>query len=321
APGHGGRALSRGRRPRPHRLAVPERWRVERAAHRAGGVGARVRREARREREPRGVRLRLPVVAHGPAGDGGLGRARLRRPVPGRAAAAAHRGRSQQLERVRRAGAAPVGPVRRRVDRGRRDLVHAMTFLAVTDRGLARLTERDGAFESRIVLEDPRLQCVAVDPREPGRIFAGSRGRGVWRGDDGGASWSSADLPARDVFSLAVSPADGAVYAGTEPSMIFRSDDGGSSWRELDALRRLPSAPTWSFPPRPWTSHVRWIAPNPRDADLLLAGIELGGLMRSTDGGATWEDHRPGAQKDVHALAWHPAAAERAYEAAGGGAA
>lgn len=195
------------------------------------------------------------------------------------------------------------------------------TFLAVTDRGLARLTERDGAFESHVVLEDSRLQCIAVHPREPETVFAGSRGRGVWRSDDGGRSWSSANLPARDVFSLAVSPADGAVYAGTEPSMIFRSDDGGSSWRELDALRRLPSAPTWSFPPRPWTSHVRWIAPNPRDAGLLLAGIELGGLMRSTDGGETWEDHRPGAQRDVHALAWHPVATERAYEAGGGGAA
>jgi len=86
-------------------------------------------------------------------------------------------------------------------------------------------------------------------------------------------------------------------------------------------LLELPSRPTWSFPPRPWTSHVRWIAPSPHDADLVLAGIELGGLMRSTDRGDTWEDHRPGAQRDVHCLAWHPQAAGRAYEAAGGGAA
>jgi len=43
--------------------------------------------------------------------------------------------------------------------------------------------------------------------------------------------------------------------------------------------------------------------------------------MRSTDGGATWEDHRPGAQRDVHSLAWHPRVAGRAYEAGGGGAA
>jgi photosystem II stability/assembly factor-like uncharacterized protein len=66
---------------------------------------------------------------------------------------------------------------------------------------------------------------------------------------------------------------------------------------------------------------VRAIAPSPHDPNLLLVGIELGGLMRSTDGGASWEDHRPGAQRDVHALAWHPVAPGRAYEAGGGGAA
>jgi hypothetical protein len=37
------------------------------------------------------------------------------------------------------------------------------------------------------------------------------------------------------------------------------------------------------------------------------------------DGGETWEDHRLGAQRDVHALAWHPRVPGRAYEAAGGG--
>ena len=90
---------------------------------------------------------------------------------------------------------------------------------------------------------------------------------------------------------------------------------------ELAGLLELPSRPTWSFPPRPWTSHVRWIAPSPHDADLLLVGIELGGLMRSTDRGETWHDHRPGAQRDVHSLAWHPHVSGRAYEAGGGGAA
>jgi len=123
------------------------------------------------------------------------------------------------------------------------------------------------------------------------------------------------------VFSLAVSAADGAVYAGTEPSRLFRSDDWGESWRELEALLELPSRPNWSFPPRPWTSHVRWIAPSPHDANLLLVGIELGGLMRSSDGGQSWQDHRPGAQPDVHSLAWHPRTPGRAYEAGGGGAA
>jgi photosystem II stability/assembly factor-like uncharacterized protein len=128
-------------------------------------------------------------------------------------------------------------------------------------------------------------------------------------------------LPESAVFSLAVSKADGAVYAGTEPSALYRSDDRGASWTELRGLLELPSRPTWSFPPRPWTSHVRWIAPSPHDHDLILVGIELGGLMRSTDRGMTWQDHRPGAQRDVHSLAWHPLIEGWAYEAGGGGAA
>ena len=133
--------------------------------------------------------------------------------------------------------------------------------------------------------------------------------------------WDNIHLPQQDVFSLAVSPVDGTVYAGCEPSMLFRSADGGRTWEDLVALRSIPSAPTWSFPPRPWASHVRWIAPNPHNAAVLLVGIELGGLMYTNDGGKTWADHRPNAQRDVHALAWHPHAAGRAYEAGGGGAA
>ncbi|MBI4276818.1 MAG: hypothetical protein HY660_00055 [Armatimonadetes bacterium] len=164
-------------------------------------------------------------------------------------------------------------------------------------------------------------QCLVVDPRDPRTIYAGTHGQGVWKSTDGGVDWQRTSLPQLDVFSVAVSPADGRVYAGCEPSMLFRSVDGGHTWEELSALRALPSAPTWSFPPRPWTSHVRWIAPNPQDPDLLLVGIELGGLMYSRDGGRTWADHRPGAQRDVHAIAWHPRDGSRAYEAGGGGAA
>jgi photosystem II stability/assembly factor-like uncharacterized protein len=146
--------------------------------------------------------------------------------------------------------------------------------------------------------------CLAPDPADPDTLYAGLREGGVCRSVDGGRSWVECALPEAGVFSLAISAADGAVYAGTEPSRLFRSDDGGASWHELEALLELPSRPTWSFPPRPWTSHVRWIAPSPHEADLILVGIELGGLMRSSDGGETWQDHRPGAQRDVHSLAW-----------------
>src|SRR5919198_708211 len=192
---------------------------------------------------------------------------------------------------------------------------------AATGDGIARLEESGEAWTVELSLPGSGAQCLAVDSNDPDPVYAGRGEGGGRRPADAGGSWVDCALPEPGVFSLAVSAADGAVYAGTEPSRLFRSDDRGESWRELEALLELPSRPRWSFPPRPWTSHVRWIAPSPHDADLLLVGIELGGLMRSTDGGRTWQDHRPGAQRDVHSLAWHPRVEGRAYEAGGGGAA
>ena len=179
---------------------------------------------------------------------------------------------------------------------------------AATGDGIARLEESAGSWTVELRLPGSGAQCLAVDPNDPDIVYAGLREGGVRRTDDAGASWIDCTLPESGVFSLAVSAADGAVYAGTEPSRLFRSDDRGERWRELETLLELPSRPTWSFPPRPWTSHVRWIAPSPHDGDLLLVGIELGGLMRSSNGGESWQDHRPGAQRDVHSLAWHPQA-------------
>jgi photosystem II stability/assembly factor-like uncharacterized protein len=196
-----------------------------------------------------------------------------------------------------------------------------MRLYAATGDAIARIDEVGSSWTVELSLETSGAQCLAADPADPDTVYAGLSSGGIRRSSDAGSTWIDCNLPESDVFSVAVSAADGAVYAGCEPSALFRSNDGGVSWTNLDALLDLPSRPTWSFPPRPWTSHVRWIAPSPHDADLLLVGIELGGLMRSTDGGASWADHRPGAQPDVHSLAWHPRVPGRAYEAGGGGAA
>jgi photosystem II stability/assembly factor-like uncharacterized protein len=193
-------------------------------------------------------------------------------------------------------------------------------YVATGD-AVARLDDDGGGWTAELSLEGSGAQCIAADPERADIVYAGLLGGGVRRSDDAARTWSDCNLRAGDVFSVAVSAADGAVYAGTEPSAVYRSDDEGRTWTELESLLELPSRPTWSFPPRPWTSHVRWIAPSPHDATTLLVGIELGGLMRSTDRGETWQDHRPGAQPDVHSLAWHARAEGRAYEAGGGGAA
>jgi photosystem II stability/assembly factor-like uncharacterized protein len=179
-------------------------------------------------------------------------------------------------------------------------------------------TVEDGRIETG--LRERGARCLAVDPEAPETLYVGTSDEGLFKSVDGGKSWEGlSGIEHPRVTAVAVSPVDGAVYAGTEPSALFVSRDGGGSWRELEEMRKLPSQPTWSFPPRPWTSHVRAIALSYTDPDLVVAGIELGGVLRSTDGGETWQDQRPGAQPDCHSLSAHPEAPGLIYEAGGGG--
>lgn len=169
-------------------------------------------------------------------------------------------------------------------------------------------------------------ECVAVDPFGPERLYCGTSGNGLWRSEDEGVSWqpvgpgiSHADVTAVVVSSVEQIGGRGVVWAGTEPSALFRSEDGGDSWQERRGLRSLPSASTWSYPPRPWTHHVRWITPDPHRGERLLVSIEAGGVLRSRDAGQSWEDRKPQGPRDAHTLLAHPQAPDRLYAAAGDG--
>jgi photosystem II stability/assembly factor-like uncharacterized protein len=210
--------------------------------------------------------------------------------------------------------------------------VAPIRLFAATGDAIARLDSPDGErWEIAIGLTGSGAQCVAVDPHDPARLIAGTFDNGLWHSRDGGTTWIRVGEGDRGiaevrVLAVAISPSHrtnglSAIYAGTEPSNLYRSEDDGATWTRFAALPDLPSSPTWSFPPRPWTHHVRWIALHHHDPALIFAGIELGGVMRSRDGGETWEDRKPGTYHDSHAIATHPLDPSRVYEAAGGGAA
>ena len=202
----------------------------------------------------------------------------------------------------------------------------SLVYAVAGDRIVRFAIDRTGAHDSLSALEGLDTRCVAADPLDPHRVYVGTFEDGLYASDDGGETWRSVELGGsdRNVLSLAVSPSDhnasvSVVFAGTEPSNLYRSDDGARSWESLPALLEVPSVPTWSFPPRPWTHHVRTIAPHPTDPARLAVGIELGGVIRSVDGGVSWIDHNPSAHSDAHDLRTHPLAPERIYEAAGQG--
>ena len=199
-------------------------------------------------------------------------------------------------------------------------------FYMAINEALAVIHQRNGAWTADLHIVGSAPQCVAVDPLRPEQVYCGTFDQGLWRSKDAGNSWEHVGegISEKQITSVAVSTTErvgnsGVVYTGSEPSMLFRSEDGGNTWRELAALRQLPSAPTWSFPPRPYTSHVRWITPDPLVTGRIFVAIEAGALVRSLDGGQTWEDRKPDGPFDTHTLIMHRLAPNRLYSAAGDG--
>lgn len=189
-------------------------------------------------------------------------------------------------------------------------------FLSATAGGLARTGETVDR-----VLEGQDVRALAADPLLPGVVYAGTQGAGVLRSDDHGATWSACGLAGMVVKSIAASPlVAGTLYAGTKPAAVFRSRDGGTTWTELEGFRRIHGRRLWFSPAeRPHSAYVQALALSPTDPDVLLAGIELGAVVRSEDGGDTWSGHRPGARRDCHSLTFHAVDGNYAYEGAGNG--
>ncbi len=169
-------------------------------------------------------------------------------------------------------------------------------------------------------------ECVAVGLRSPAQMYCGTARAGLFRSRDSGRNWepvgAGIDHPmvtAVDMAHAEQAAGFGIVYAGTEPSAVFRSDNGGDSWVDLAGLRALPSADTWSFPPRPHTHHVRWIEADVSVADRVFVAIEAGALVRTLDGGRSWRDRVRGGPYDTHTALTHRLAPGRIYSAAGDG--
>lgn len=195
------------------------------------------------------------------------------------------------------------------------------TFLAATGRGLVRASRNGDRWSVENLLPGTNVRCLVSDPLNPRIVHAGTRGRGVLRSDDGGRAWRPAGLDRKIVTSLAVSRADpNTLYAGTKPALLHASRDGGATWTELESFRRIRSRWFWFSPADPpgYSAYVQALTVSPADPNLILAGIELGAVVRSTDGGRSWSGHRPGAMRDCHSLTFHVSDGRWAYQGGAG---
>ena len=86
------------------------------------------------------------------------------------------------------------------------------------------------------------------------------------------------------VWSLLFRPHSPSVmYVGMAPAQIFCTRDAGESWEPL----RITLGP--DVMTMPFDTRVIAMAADPNNPDELYAALEVGGMIRSLDAGATWE--------------------------------
>ena len=140
--------------------------------------------------------------------------------------------------------------------------------------GLLRKTTDAGDTWTTSTAGLPPTQALQIlpDPTSQGTWFVQMLNDGIYKSDDGGATWRRSTPAALQVnptgFSVvATSP---ATLFAAEPGRVFRSLDGGETWTQLVS------------PPALEKLHACAAQPN------VVFGTSSAGIFRSGDGGTTW---------------------------------
>jgi len=193
-----------------------------------------------------------------------------------------------------------------------------------TDQGVVSVTSEDGrswTVDSHGLKNWSVLKAVA-SPSAPERVYAGTRGDGVWVSDDGGKSWKKPCYgkpgPGK-VRCLTLDPHNpNTLYAGTEPIDVYVSHDAAKSWTRMDSVRDVPFVETVGYPVPTVEPHVRDIAVDPKDPKTLYVALQVGYILKTTNGGKTWKLLDKGLDSDVHTIVIDPTNTSMIYIATGG---
>jgi photosystem II stability/assembly factor-like uncharacterized protein len=204
-----------------------------------------------------------------------------------------------------------------------------MELFIATKKGVTIAQRKNGQWQATgQTLDGHNVNSIIA--RE-GVILAGTTD-GIFRSGDNGRTWREASkgLTHRYVRWMAFHPdVSDCEFAGTEPAALFVSRDGGEQWRESPEVSALRQQFGWWLPYSPRAGCVRGFAFH---GQRLYAAVEVGGALRSDDGGASWalapgSDGQPRfgtpaaghVHPDVHSIEVHPSDPDRVLAPTGGG--
>ena len=177
------------------------------------------------------------------------------------------------------------------------DFLNDQTVFVAFDDSLQRSVDGGTTWEVCSAGPEFRAARLAISPEygHDRTLFMGSMS-GLWRSRDGGRLWQRLGVPVGNtavtaVDGLAVSPLfrkDQELFVHVCGAGLFRSGDGGDSFAPI-GLDHMEPSPAFShmiaFPDR--TSLIRYSPNYAEDRTLYASSMEH--LLRSFDGGASWE--------------------------------
>lgn len=127
----------------------------------------------------------------------------------------------------------------------------------------------------------PRATITAIvfDPTDPGVIYVGTEGAGIYKSIDGGLSWqpSQYGLSRSEISSLIIDPEEPDIlYAGLVLGGVYRTTDGGQSWQAVNQGIGIPGG-----------AFLATVAMDPSDRAHLYFTDSLA-LYESKDSGVSW---------------------------------
>ena len=138
--------------------------------------------------------------------------------------------------------------------------------------------------------EGAAIRAITVHPQRPETVIIGTQ-FGPYRTDDHGEHWEKLNVPDHGlpVWSILFHPrTSDVVYAGYEGAEIYRSDDGGERWEQLPVSVRFPEVTIG--PGANLAKRILMMSISSSDPDEVYGAIEVGGIIRSLDGGENWEN-------------------------------